>query len=216
MKFKAVIFDLDGTLLDTLDDLADSMNAALENHSFGTHAVSDYKILVGKGMRNLVTMALPPDKRSDEIITACYNEMFEEYSKRWDRKTRPYEGIGALLDSLTDKRIQMAILSNKIDYITQPVVRKYLGKWKFEAVFGERNGIPRKPDPSSLFEIARIMGRMSEEIICLGDSGSDMTAAISAGMYPLGVRWGFRDAEELLVHGAEKVIGKPSELLAYF
>lgn len=107
----------------------------------------------------------------------------------------------------------MAILSNKIDVITQAVVNRYLGRWRFEAVFGEREGVPRKPDPAGLIEIAAIMDVVGPEIICLGDSGSDMTAASSAGMYPLGALWGFRDEDELLSHGALKVIARPSELL---
>lgn len=216
MNFKAVIFDLDGTLLDTLDDLADSMNSVLGKMSLPLHSLSDYKTLVGKGMRNLVTYALPPELRTTEKVDECYAWMFEEYGRRWDVKTHPYDGIAELLEALTEKRVRMAILSNKVDVITQAVVKKYLGNWRFEAVFGERDNIPRKPDPAGLVEIAGLMKLPSEEIICLGDSGSDMTAALSAGMYPLGALWGFRDEDELLSHGALKVIARPEELLALF
>jgi phosphoglycolate phosphatase len=216
MNFKAVIFDLDGTLLDTLEDLSDSMNSVLESMSLPVHPLSDYKILVGRGMRNLVTSALPPEMRAEEIIEHCYTAMFEEYGRRWDKKTRPYEGIDLLLDTLSRKQIKAAILSNKIDELTQLVVKKYLGRWRFEAVFGERDGVPRKPDPAGLFEIAGIMNIPPAEILCLGDSGSDMTAAISAGMYPAGALWGLRGGEELISHGALKVFENPVDLLEIF
>lgn len=216
MNFKAVIFDLDGTLLDTLEDLSDSMNSVLERLSLAAHTLSDYKILVGRGMRNLVTSALPPELRTKEIIEQCYTAMFEEYAGRWDKKTRPYKGIEELLTSLTGKNVAMAILSNKLDTLTQLVVQKYLGRWNFVAVFGEREGVPRKPDPAGLFEIAKIMNLSPDKILCLGDSGSDMTAAISAGMYPAGALWGFRGEEELTSHGALKVFEKPVDLLELF
>jgi len=216
MNFKAVIFDLDGTLLDTLADLSDSMNSVLERMSLPSHHVSDYKILVGRGMRNLVTCALPAEVRTEETINQCYEAMFEEYGRRWDKKTRPYEGIEELLNELSRKKIRMAILSNKLDALTQLIVQKYLGRWEFEAVFGEREGVPRKPDPAGLFEISGIMNISPAEIICLGDSGSDMTAALSAGMYPAGALWGFRGREELFSHGAIKVFEKPVDLLELF
>jgi phosphoglycolate phosphatase len=110
----------------------------------------------------------------------------------------------------------MAVLSNKLDHLTQLIVKKYLGRWDFDAVFGERDGVPRKPDPAGLFEISGIMNISPAEIICLGDSGSDMTAAISAGMYPAGALWGFRGREELVSHGAMRVFEKPVDLLELF
>lgn len=216
MSFKAVIFDLDGTLLNTLEDLADSMNSVLHRLSLPPRPLSDYKILVGKGMRNLVTSALPPELRNDEKIEQCFNSMFEEYGRRWDIKTYPYEGIEELLTVLGRKNIRMAVLSNKLDHLTQLIVKKYLGRWDFDAVFGERDGVPRKPDPAGLFEISGIMNISPAEIICLGDSGSDMTAAISAGMYPAGALWGFRGREELVSHGAMRVFEKPVDLLELF
>jgi len=184
--------------------------------SLPLHSQGEYKILVGKGMRNLVTSALPPELRTVDKIEQCYTEMFEEYGRRWDKKTLPYEGIEQLLDELGRKNIRAAILSNKLDTITQLVVKKYLGNWNFEAVFGEREGVPRKPDPAGLFEIADIMKLPPDEILCLGDSGSDMTAAISAGMYPAGALWGFRGRDELISHGALVVFEKPVDLLDLF
>ncbi len=216
MKFKAVIFDLDGTLLDTLEDLADSMNSVLEIMGFTQHTINDYKVFVGKGLLNLVTQALPPESRTEENINSSFTRMLKVYGSRWDVKTHPYKGIEELLDELTARKISIAILSNKVNAITQSIVEKYFGRWKFEAVFGERDGVPRKPDPAALFEIAEIMKIRNNEILCLGDSGSDITAAINAGMYPVGALWGFRTAGELLANGAAKVISEPGELVKLF
>lgn len=213
MKYTGIIFDLDGTLLDTLEDLADSMNAVLAGLDLPQHPLSDYRYHVGKGMRNLITNVLPPELRNDELIENCFTAMFTEYGSRWDAKTQPYDGIPELLDALTAMKICMSIVSNKDHYFTTRVVEKFLGRWKFDAVFGERSGIARKPDPVSLIEAAGIMALSPGEIICLGDSGSDMTAAINAGMLPVGALWGFRDAQELLDNGAKKLLKKPGELL---
>jgi len=216
MEFKAVIFDLDGTLLNTLEDIADSMNCVLSYYGFPNHDLDKYKILVGMGMKNLVTMAIPEEYRDSSTIEKAFSMMFEEYSQRWHVKTHLYEGMDLLLDSLTNKGVKMAVLSNKVDHITQLIAKKFLYKWKFEAVFGEREGIPRKPHPHSLLEIANIFKIIPASIILLGDSGSDMTAAINANMYPVGALWGFRDSKELLEHGARDLINAPQELLKYF
>lgn len=211
--FKGVIFDLDGTLLDTLEDLADSMNAVLGKMNLPQHPLTDYRYFVGKGMHNLVRNALPPDMREEGFVDSCFDRMFVEYGKRWDRKTRIYNGIPELLEALTVTGIRMSIVSNKAQHFTIPVVEKYLSRWKFCAVFGERQGVPRKPDPVSLIEAAEIMGLSHEEIVCLGDSGSDMTSALNAGMFPAGALWGFRGPEELISSGAEILIEHPMELL---
>ncbi len=215
-KFKAVVFDLDGTLLNTIEDIGNSMNLVLESMGFPLHTIPEYKILVGKGMHNLVTSSLPPDSRDNRTVDICFEKMFEEYSSRWGDKTHPYPGIPELLDSLTEKEIKLAILSNKTHPITLLVVDKFLHKWNFEAVFGERPGVPRKPDPASAFEVMEILNIPGEEIIYLGDSGSDMETANSAGMYAVGALWGFRNADELMEHGAKLMIQTPEELLKLF
>ncbi|HNX25635.1 MAG TPA: HAD family hydrolase, partial [Spirochaetota bacterium] len=130
-----------------------------------------------------------------------------------DAKTHPYEGIPELLDSLSTHNIPMAIVSNKEQHFTLRVVEKFLGRWKFHAVFGEREGVARKPDPVSLLEAAGIMELRCGDILCLGDSGSDMAAAVNAGMHPVGALWGFREADELLVHGAEVLVKQPADLV---
>ena len=216
MKYKGIIFDLDGTLLNTLEDLADSVNAVLAGLDLPQHTLADYRYHVGRGMRSLITNVLPAGLRDEKLIDECCGKMFIEYGKRWDAKTRPYEGIPVLLDSLEAHNIPMSIVSNKEQHFTLRVVEKFLGKWKFQAVFGERKGVARKPDPVSLVEAAGIMELKCGDILCLGDSGSDMTAAVNAGMHPVGALWGFRDAGELLQNGAEVLVRRPMELTDFF
>ncbi len=215
-KFKAVVFDLDGTLLDTIDDLGNSMNSVLESMGFPLHTIPEYKYFIGKGIRNLVTNVLPAGNRDEQTIDLCLDKMFREYGGRWGEKTLPYPGIPELLDALTDQGVKLAVLSNKAHPLTILVVEEFLKRWNFEAVFGERPGIPRKPDPASALEIIQILNISAEGIIYLGDSGSDMETALHAGMFPVGALWGFRNAEELLEHGAKVLLQTPMELLKLF
>lgn len=213
MKFKAVIFDLDGTLLDTIDDLANSMNAVLERAGYPIHTAEIYKYFVGNGMRNLVKRALPDSKRDDKTIDHVLAEMKQEYGKRWDEKTCPYNGIPELLDKLSEKGLKLAVLSNKADEFTKLVVAKFLPQWHFEAVIGEGNGVPKKPDPAGAKMITKQLDIKPEEILYLGDTNVDMITATSAGMYAVGVLWGFRKADELIEGGARLLIPIPAALL---
>jgi phosphoglycolate phosphatase len=213
MKFKAVVFDLDGTLLDTLDDLADSMNSVLAGQNYPTHDVEAYKYFVGNGMRNLVERTFPEDKRDNANIDRGLAAMRAEYANRWNNKTKPYAGIAELLDALVGNGLKVAVLSNKADDFTKLMVHNLLPDWNFELVFGERKGIPKKPDPSGAMEIARTLGVQPRECLYLGDTGVDMKTAVSAGMYPVGVLWGFRKAEELVENGARVLIDKPIRLI---
>lgn len=213
MKFKAVVFDLDGTLLDTLEDLADSMNSVLVAHNYPAHEVEKYKYFVGDGMRTLVQRTFPEGKKDDENVEAGLTAMKEEYARRWNNKTRPYVGITEMLNGLTAGGIKLSVLSNKADHFTKLMVGKLLPDWHFDLVFGERQGIPKKPDPAGALEIAEALGIPPEECLYLGDTGVDMKTAVSAGMYPLGVLWGFRKAEELVENGARILIADPVTLL---
>lgn len=213
MKYKAVVFDLDGTLLNTIEDLLNSMNAVLVKSGFPTHDLETFKTFIGTGVADLVKYSLPTESRDKDTIDRCIAAMRHEYSKRWDDKTRPYKGIPQLLDTLASRNIKMAILSNKPHQATEQVVSKLLPQWKFEAVFGERPPVPRKPDPTSALEIADLLGIKPGEFLYLGDSGTDMKTANAAGMYAVGALWGFRDADDLLQNGAKKIIEKPEELL---
>lgn len=213
-RFEAVLFDVDGTLLDTIQDLADSMNDTLAHFGFPTHAVDRYKYFVGDGMENLVRRSLPDSVRADpSVVSECFLLMRRAYGRNWNRKTRPYPGIPELLDGLAGKGVRMAVLSNKPDDFTRKAVRELLSPWRFEIVQGERPPVPRKPDPSSALGISGRMGVKPGNFIYLGDTATDMETANAAGMFAVGALWGFRSAGELTASGARKLIGTPPELL---
>lgn len=212
MKFKAVVFDLDGTLLDTIDDLADSMNSVLEQNGYPVHDIEAYKYFVGDGLRNLVSKALPADKRNDETINRGLAAMRSEYSKRWADKTKPYPGITNMLDALVENGIKLSVLSNKADDFVKAIMKRFFADWVFEPMLGERKGTPRKPDPAGALEIARILDIKPCEFLYLGDTGVDMITANAAGMYAVGALWGFRKAGELRENGAMVLAADPAEI----
>jgi phosphoglycolate phosphatase len=212
MKYQAVLFDLDGTLLDTLEDLAESMNQVLKRMGYATHQVDEYRLFVGDGMEMLAARALPT-RVSRAEIEECSIAMREEYGKRWADKTHPYPGIPDLLNSLTQRNIRLAVLSNKPDPFTKSIINKFLADWHFDPVLGARPGVPKKPDPVVALEIASTLKIPPEKFLYLGDTNTDMKTAIAAGMHPVGVLWGFRTAEELTSSGAKTVIRDPMELL---
>jgi phosphoglycolate phosphatase len=216
MTFKAVIFDMDGTLLDTLADLSDSMNQVLSRFGFPGHTQEAYKYFVGEGVDLLVRRALPPEKRSESLVAQCISAMREEYGLRWDKKTRPYPGIPELLDALAQRGLPMAILSNKPHDFSLLVAAKLLQPWTFQIILGARPSVPKKPDPRAAFEIAETLHLPTDQILYLGDTGTDMKTAVAAGMFPVGVLWGFRTASELTAEGARVLIARPQDLLNYF
>lgn len=215
MEYKAIIFDMDGTLLNTLEDLADAMNRTLEERGFPSHPVKAYRYFVGNGAAKLVSRALPPEKRHEDLVADCMKAFLKEYDRNWHRKTRPYDGVAELLDALTLKRIPMAIFTNKPHEFAQLCVREFLRKWKFKAVFGQRKGYPMKPDPAVPREIAGMLNISPEQFLYLGDSDADMKTAVNAGMLPVGALWGFRFEEELQNAGAGALISRPTELLKF-
>lgn len=212
--FAAVLFDADGTLLDTLQDLADSMNDALLHFGFPTHDPARYKYFVGDGMENLVKRSIPVSVRDDPAtVFECLQKMRSNYYSYWKNKSKPYPGIPQLLDVLSERGIRMAILSNKPDDFMQAMARELLSSWNFEVVMGERAPFPRKPAPAGALHISGLIGIDPEHFLYLGDTATDMLTANSAGMYAVGVLWGFRTGEELLASGARKLISEPAELL---
>lgn len=215
MKYKAIIFDLDGTLLDTLQDIADSVNEALKRLRFPEHGLEAIKNFIGEGRDVLAARALPNDNRDTAAVTRLIELMNIEYSERWANKTVPYNGITNLLDELTVRNIKMAVLSNKAHDSTELMVSKMLSQWHFEAVVGASPSVAKKPDPTAALQIAQQLGIQPTEFLYLGDSDIDMRTAIGAGMYPVGALWGFRSAEELLSSGAKALIEHPNDLLAF-
>ena len=214
LKYPGIIFDLDGTLLDTIEDLADSMNRVLTDLGFPTHTIDAYKYFVGEGVEPLIRRALPEDQLRPELLDQCLGALREEYSRRWENKTRPYAGIPDLLDHLNEMGLRMAILSNKLDHFTRIMVAKLLPRWKFDPVFGARPAVPRKPDPAGALEIAQALHLAPDHFVYLGDTGIDMKTASAAGMVPVGALWGFRPADELRDQGAKWLIEKPADLIA--
>jgi phosphoglycolate phosphatase len=212
MKYRAALFDLDGTLLNTLDDLADSMNHVLTGLGYPTHEVKDYQYFVGDGMETLARRGLPPGTSETEV-TQCAIAMREEYGKHWADKSRPYKGIPELLESLVGRDIKLAVLSNKPDDLTCAVVSKLLPHWRFKTVVGARPGVPKKPDPTMAIKIAADLNILPEQFLYLGDTNTDMLTANGAGMYPVGVLWGFRTEDELRTAGAKALIESPMELM---
>ena len=214
VTYRALIADLDGTLLDTLQDLADSVNAALARLGLPGHDLDSYKYFVGDGRRMMALRALPEDRRDEETLSQLCLYINEEYQFGWTAKTRPYDGIPELLDALTARAIRLAVLSNKPHEYTSPMVADLLSRWSFDVVAGESPDFPKKPDPTGARRILSLMDIKSEECLYIGDSGVDMQTATAAGLYPVGVLWGFRTAEELLDNGAKVLVEKPADILA--
>lgn len=213
MQYKAIVFDLDGTLLNTLDDLGNAVNRVLKKNGFPIHTMDTYRYLVGDGVPTLITRALPEDKRNEDIIHACSREFREDYKQNWNVKTRPYDGIAEMLDALTAHGLKMTILSNKPDFYTKQCVTALLPKWVFEVVLGQRDSVPQKPDPAGAMEIVDYLKISPESFLYLGDTAVDMKTATTAGMYPVGALWGFRSKEELQENGAQVLIKKPQQIL---
>ena len=212
-EYKAVLFDLDGTLLNTIEDLADAMNASLAACGLPTHTAEACKYFVGDGVRNFALRSLPPDRRDEATLGKIIPLYRDAYSKNWDNKTRPYEGVPELLDALTARGLKMIVYSNKPDEFTNLTVRKLLAKWEFAAIVGAREGFPNKPDPSASLDILGKLGLRSAEVVYVGDTGTDMQTATAAGMFAVGALWGFRTAKELLENGARVLIERPTDLL---
>jgi phosphoglycolate phosphatase len=211
--FSAVVFDLDGTLLDTLEDLGDAVNRVLSDHGFPVHPMDAYRYFVGDGSAVLMERALPESARGSAVYRQCLAAFMADYDRSWKVKSRLYDGISEMLDSLTARGIDMAILSNKSHGFTVNCVRDLLSDWRFRAVFGLRDDVPRKPDPAGALEISRLLGADPDRMLYLGDTAIDMQTAASAGMFPVGALWGFRTRQELLENGAKALIQHPRELL---
>lgn len=203
-------------MLDTLADLANSMNAVLTRFGLPTHPTDSYRYFVGEGLDCLVRHVLPKDHLDDETVSKSLATMQDEYSKHWADNTKPYPGIPELLCALQKRKIPTAILSNKPDEFTRIMVEKLLPDWSFRIVRGAKPSMPKKPDPAAALDIARELHIPPCRFLYLGDSNIDMQTANSAGMYAAGALWGFRTAEELLANGAKTLIENPQDVLKLF
>jgi phosphoglycolate phosphatase len=213
MTYQGVVFDLDGTLLDTLEDLADSMNAALASLSLATHPVDAYRYFVGDGVVNLARRALPEDQRDDGVLERAVQLMRDEYQKRWDAKTRPYAGVGEMLAGLSARGVKMGVLTNKPQEFAELCVQRLLPRERFDIVQGVTDEVPPKPNATGLRRVIECFDLPLDACLYVGDTNTDMVTAGGAGLFSVGVTWGFRPREELEGSGARAIIDRPIELL---
>ena len=215
MSKKLIILDLDGTLLNTIGDLAVCCNHMLSLRGLEQHSYEEYCGFVGNGVTRLVERALPENLRTEEYVAAARKDFVEYYIENIDAHTVPYQGIYELLEALADKDVTLAVASNKFHAGTNRLIEKFFSKFKFEAIYGNREGFPLKPDPAVVQLIMEQCGATAEDTYMIGDSGVDIKTARAASVHAIGVSWGFRDREELVESGAEYIADTPARLLAY-
>lgn len=212
-SLKAFIFDLDGTLVDSLADLATAVNRMLDDNGYPRVSIDMFPQHIGDGMKKLVERALPADKRDPENVERCAAEYLAHYDKCWHDDTSIYDGMTDAIAALSARGLRLGVISNKPHRFTVLCSEFFFPKGSFEVILGQREGIPRKPDPAAGLELARRMGLEPSDCAYIGDSGVDMEFGTRSGMKRIGVLWGFRDREELVASGAEVLISHPSELL---
>jgi phosphoglycolate phosphatase len=209
---KTIIFDLDGTLLDSLQDIVISVNQVLEKLNYPTHELEAYKQFIGDGARKLLLRALPKDIEETQIDIAL--ELFTEiYSKTIHANTKPYDGIYSMLDSLKANGFSLNLLSNKPQQFTLKYYDIFFSKYDFDYVYGQSEDFPKKPDPKTALHIANQLKVEPQDIYFIGDTSTDMKTANNAGMQSIGVIWGMRDKDELLSNGAHFIVNEPKEIL---
>ncbi|MBN1437594.1 MAG: HAD family hydrolase [Sedimentisphaerales bacterium] len=210
MKYQAVIFDLDGTLVNSLDDLAESVNHGLRQLNLPTHEPASYRKRVGDGVRKLIERSLPDDRQ--DLAEQLLGLHSQYYAEHYADSSRPYPGVPEMLDQLKQSGRKLAVLSNKGDGFTQEVVARLLGREYFDCVWGHRDGYALKPVPGAALAIAEEMQVAPSKVAYVGDSAVDMKTATSAGFFPVGVTWGFRCRTELILNGAVGIIEHPLQL----
>jgi len=213
MTIKAVLFDLDGTLLNSLDDLADSANEALRQMGYPTHATEKYNYFVGGGVVNLMKSALAEEQYTEKELTKAVQLKKAHYTNNWANKSTLYKGVPLLLDAIEKSPLKMGVLSNKPQEFTAQIIGKLFKNWHFDHVSGAKEGIPIKPAPDAALAICKEWGFHPSEIAYIGDTRTDMETAVNTGMLAIGVTWGFRPESELLEFGAEHICHSPDEIL---
>lgn len=213
MKNRLAIFDLDGTLLDTIGDLAEACNYMLSLRKLGSHTREEYAKMVGNGILNLVKRALPEELRTDEYVMAARADFLDFYTANIDRHTRPYDGIYEVLRTLQDEGWSLAVASNKFDEGTQKLVRSIFPDIHFSAIYGNKEGFPLKPDAALLDLIIKECDADLATAWMIGDSGVDIQTAKNAEVRSIGCSWGFRPRTELEQFGADHIVDAPSEIL---
>lgn len=209
---KAVLFDLDGTLADSLIDLATSVNYALEKFSYPQRQVQEFKYFVGDGISKMIERALPKDKNNFAIVEEVKKIFLEHYAVHYADNTYAYNGMPELVETLKNMGFLIAVVTNKAQDMANKVVNKLYGD-TFDLIFGLRPDIPAKPDPTAALMAMNILGVEPSECVFIGDSGMDVATAVNSGAVPVGELWGFRKEDELRANGAKYIIQKPQELL---
>jgi len=211
---KAVVFDLDGTLLNTLADIANAVNRVLLKRGYPTHPMDRYRFFVGDGTEMLIKRALPKLESKPDNVLECLGDFKAAYEKTWDETTTPYDGIPALLNYLTQEGIRLTVLSNKPHVFTRQCVDKQLASWTFENVMGFSSRFPKKPDPAGALSIINDLGLDKKNCLYVGDSGVDMLTAAAAGIFSVGAAWGFRPETELMAHGCQFIARHPMDVIS--
>ncbi len=216
MNIKAAIFDLDGTLLDTLPDLADAMNWTLTQEGYPACDIAHHRGAIGRGTREYVKGCLPLEVKDDEaLLNRATERMRAHYGENWNHKTRPYHGIIALLDDLTQRGILRCVVTNKMHTVAVALIQRWFGAYGFDPVYGDRPGKPPKPDPTVALEAAAELGVVPSEVVFIGDSKYDMLTAQHAGMHGIGVTWGYGTRAELIESGAAFLADTPADVIAH-
>jgi phosphoglycolate phosphatase len=205
------VFDLDGTLLDTLEDLADACNIALLKEGFPVHPVEPYRFFVGNGVDTLIRRAVPEDSRDEQTLARVKAHFDAHYAAHSRDKTKPYPGVPEALHALRHAGFALAVLSNKPDTYAGELVELYF-PGLFDLTFGQREGVPLKPDPAAVREILRLLAVEPQDGFYIGDTATDMETGKRASLYTMGVSWGFRTTDELLSAGADSIVNKAEEL----
>lgn len=212
MKFKGIIFDLDGTLVNSLEDIADAMNKVLQSLDYPTHSYDDYQYFIGSGLRNLVSKALPETNNDENQIEKSLNSMIDVYRDNCTNQTKSYQGIVELLNELKSRKLKLGVFSNKADALTKEIT-KALFPDVFDPIVGLSTESLKKPNPFKALEISKSWGLQPEEMIFVGDSGIDMQTATNANMHAVGVSWGYRPEKELMENGAQHILNHPLDLI---
>lgn len=215
MKVKAVIFDLDGTLIDSIEGIAYALNRVLEENGFPVHSIETCKQLVGNGFVELIRRAVPEGHRGEEEIRRYVSQLRAEYDRYWDYGMRVYDGIGDLLEYLQVRGIRFAVDTNKDEGVARKIVERFLPRFSFFRVSGTTPHMPRKPDPARALDMVAGMNVLPHQCIYLGDSEVDIMTAKNAGMIQVSAAWGFRSPEALILAGAERIVHKPMDLVSY-
>ena len=209
---KLAIFDLDGTLLNTIEDLGYAANHALQAHGYPTHSIASYPFFVGNGVRRLIERVLPEDARTEATIDRLLVTFKEYYNDHNTDYTKPYEGIPELLSLLSSRGVAIAVASNKYQAATEKLISHFFPTLSFIAVEGQKEGVPVKPDPSIVFEILVKAKTPKADTIYIGDSGVDMETARRACVDSVGVTWGFRPEKELVENHADTIVNSPGDI----